>query len=166
MTGDNKDDPALAALVANVRGEPIGPLITRTEAAKEIAEALKIDHKAAMMTLYGLCATGDVRWFDDSGEIVDEDSVTIAAFAAKPVFIVADHVRHWLVEWSPDPQPKRREQVIQTLLAEGLNPPRNIQWKPFCDLVCNKCNGWLAPGKPALGFGEKQIMRIVKELRP
>ena len=89
MTGNSKDDPALAALVANVRGEPIGPLITRTEAAKEIAEALKIDHKVAMMTLYGLCVTGDVRWFDDSGEIVDEDAVTIAAFAAKPVSAIA-----------------------------------------------------------------------------
>lgn len=157
---------SIEALVANLRPQPIGPRISRHDAASEIAEALKIDHKAAIMTLYGLCATGDVRWFDDSGEIVDEDTVTIAAFAAKPVFVVADDVRHWLVEWSPQPQPKRRGQVIATLLAEGHNPPRNIKWKPFCDLVRDKCNGWLKPGKPTLGFGDKQIQRTVKELRP
>jgi hypothetical protein len=117
------------------------------------------------MTLYGRCATGDVRWVDDSGEIVDEDAVTIAAFSGKPAFIVADDLRSCLVSWSPDPQPKMREQVILTLVAEGLNPPRNIKWKPFCDLVRDKCNGWSKPGKPAFGFGDKQIQRAVKDLR-
>jgi hypothetical protein len=156
---------SIDALVADLRPQPTGPRITRHEAASEIAEALKIDHKAAMMTLYGLCATGDVRWFDGSGEIVDEDAVTIAAFGGKPAFVVADDIRACLVEWSPQPQPDRRRQVISDLLAEGLNPPRNIKWKPFCDLVCDKCNGWLSRGKPALGFSEKQIMRIIKELR-
>jgi hypothetical protein len=59
----------------------------------------------------------------------------------------------------------RREQVIQALIDEGLSPPRNIQWKLFCDRVRNECNGWLVPGKPALGFSDKQIQRVVKELR-
>jgi hypothetical protein len=81
------------------------------------------------------------------------------------VSVAADDVRYQLVEWSPEPQPKLRDQVIGKLLAEGHNPPRTIHWTPFCDLVCNKCNGWLAAGKPALGFGERQIKRAVKELR-
>jgi hypothetical protein len=54
--------------------------------------------------------------------------------------------------------------VIEKLLAEGLNPPRNIKWKPFYKKVRDECNGWI-DDRPALGFGDKQIQRVVKELR-
>jgi hypothetical protein len=133
-------------------------------AADEIARALNIPNEAATMLLLGLCATGDVRWVDGSGQIVDEDVVTIAAFRGKPVFVAADDVRHHLVEWSPQPQPTKRQEVIKVLLAEGLNPPRNIAWKSFCDRVREECNGWRKPGKPAWGFSDKQIQRLFKEL--
>jgi hypothetical protein len=80
MTGDSKDQ-ALHALVANVQGEPTGPLIAFSDAAKEIADALKIPNEAASMTLYGLCATGYVRWTDISGVIVEEGDLTVANFS-------------------------------------------------------------------------------------
>ena len=58
--------------------------ITREKAANEIAQALNnIPYEAAMLILDGLCATGDVRWVDDSGEIADEDVVTIAAYKSQ-----------------------------------------------------------------------------------
>jgi hypothetical protein len=156
---------AAAAIAARIRPQPPGPRITFDKGANEIADTLKIDYNAAIMTLYGLCATGNVRWVDVSGAIVEEDELTVANFSGKPALIDIDDVRACLVNWSPDPQPKRREQVILTLVAEGLNPPRNIKWKPFCDLVRDKCNGWSKPGKPAFGFGDKQIQRAVKDLR-
>jgi hypothetical protein len=169
MNGNGKDGLAdiLAAMAAelNSSAQPQGPRIKFSAAANEIAEALKIHYEAAAMTLYGLCATGYVRWVDVSGEIVEEDELTVANFSNKPAFVVPDDVRSYLANWSPDPQPKMREQVIQALLAEGHNPPRKIKWKPFCDLVRDKCNGWLAPGKPALSFSDKQIQRAVKDLR-
>jgi hypothetical protein len=158
-----KAQKALAKLLASKR--PIGPLLTREEAAKEIEEALRIPYEAAMTTLYGLCATGNIRWVDGTGEVVEEDQVTIAEFSGKVAYIVADDVRFQLVRWSPQPQQSQRDRVIVRLLAEGHNPPRSIKWKPFCDLVRNNCNGWLKAGAPAFGFGDKQIQRIVKELR-
>jgi hypothetical protein len=155
----------VAALIAGLKPSPPGPRITFDKGASEIAEALQIPYAAAEITLYGLCATGDVRWIDVSGAMVEEDELTVANFSGKPALIDIDDVRACLVEWSPDPQPKRRGQVISTLLAEGRNPPRNIKWKPFCDLVRDKCNGWFEPGKPAPSFGDRQIQRAVKDLR-
>jgi hypothetical protein len=134
------------------------------EAATEIADALNIKHEAAMMALYGLCATGNVRWLDDQGEIVDEDECTISNFWNKPKLVVAEDVRSSLTEWSPDPLPSKRETIIRAMIAEGLNPPRTIEWKPFCDRVRNECNGWIGK-RPAHGFGDKTIQRIVKDLR-
>jgi hypothetical protein len=146
--------------------EPIGEIISNDTAADEIARSLSIHIGAAMKVLCGLCATGDVRWVDDKGEVVDEDECTIAAFGGgkHPTYVVADDVRLWLTEWSSDPQPARKKEVIAKLMVE-LNPPRKTKWKPFCDRVRDECNGWHKPGKPALGFGDKQIQRIVKELR-
>jgi hypothetical protein len=57
-----------------------------------------------------------------------------------------------------------RDRVIAALLAEGLNPPRNKNWKEFYKLVRDKCNGWVGK-RPAPGFGDRQIQRIVNELR-
>jgi hypothetical protein len=138
--------------------------LTFSEAATEIANALNIRHEAATMTLYGLCATGNVRWLDDGLDIVDEDECTISSFAGKPALVIASDVRSFLTDWSPDPLPTKRETVISAMLAEGLNPPRNISWKKFCDQVRDKCNGWIGK-RPALGFSQKQIQRIVNDLR-
>jgi hypothetical protein len=138
--------------------------LTIDEAATEIAQALNIKHQAAMMTLYGLCATGNVRWLDDSLDIVDEDQCTISSFAGKPALVIASDVRSFLTDWSPDTLPTKRETVISAMLAEGLNPPRNISWKKFCDQVRDKCNGWIDK-RIALGFSQKQIQRILNDLR-
>ena len=158
------NEDVLNRLLVGLKEEIAPAMITRGKAAREIADALNIRYEAALMLLYGLCATGNVRWRDRSGEIIDEDAVTIAAFGDKPVFIAADDVRSHLADWSPDPQPKMRTQAILKLINEG-DTPRKIKWKPFCDLVRNACNGWRRPGVPALGFSDKQIQREVKALR-
>jgi hypothetical protein len=134
------------------------------EAAIEIANALNINDVAAEMTLYGLCATGNVRWLNDQGELVDEDQCTIGDFNDKPKLVVASDVRSFLTDWSPDPLPSKREAAIRAMIAEGLNPPRNIHWKTFYDRVRDECNGWLGD-RPAWGFGDKQIKRIFNDLR-
>ena len=144
---------------------PPSKALTFSEAADEIGKALNIEYEAATMMLYGLCATGNVRWIDNQGKLVDEDECTIAGFYCKPAHILADDVRTCLTDWSPAPQSSRREAVIAAMIAEGLNPPRNIKWKAFFKRVRDECNGWLSEGKPALGFGDKQIQRIVKDLR-
>src|SRR5262245_25577819 len=87
--------------------------LTFSEAADEIGKALNIEYEAAEMTLYGLCATGNVRWIDNQGELVDEDECTIANFHSKPAVVLADDVRSCLTDWSPAPQSSRREAVIE-----------------------------------------------------
>jgi hypothetical protein len=140
--------------------------LTFGEAADEIGKALNIEHEAATMTLYGLCATGNVRWIDNQGELVDEDKCTIANFYSKPAVVLADDVRSFLTDWSHAPQPSRREAVIAAMIAEGLIPPRTIDWKTFCNLVRERCNARLdAKGRPPFGFGDKQIQRKFNELR-
>jgi hypothetical protein len=145
--------------------EPDEPRLTFSDAATEIAHALKIEDEAAAMMLYGLCATGNVRWVDRQGAVMDEDKVTVADFNDKPAYVLAADVRYYLAEWSDDPLPRRREEVIRKLLVEGLVPPRKISWKSFYKRVRDDCNGWLGPGMPGLGFSDKQIQRLVNELR-
>jgi hypothetical protein len=157
-----RNDKIAAALIS--RKSLPGALITLGEAVNEIAATLNIPYQAAEMTLYGLCVTGGVRWSPVGGEVVELDEITADDFSNKPALIEADDIRSQLTEWSPQPQRSRRDQVISGLLAEGLNPPRNVDWKSFCDRVRDKCNGWLKPGKPAHGFSDKQIQRVVKEL--
>ena len=159
---------SVAAIVRRMKPKAKQPsnLLTFDEAAEEIAQAFNIRDEAASMLLYGLCATGNVRSLDPQGEVIDEDECTIADFNRKPAFIIASDARHWLTEWSEGPQPSRREDVISTLLAEGLNPPRNIKWKEFYKRARDACNARLdAKGRAPFGFSDKQIQRIVKDLR-
>jgi hypothetical protein len=156
---------AVAAIVGRIKTKASRRKLGFVKAATEIAQALNIKHEAAFMMLYGLCATGNVRWVDSGGEVVEEDECTIADFTHKPKLVDADDVRHWLTEWSSVPRSSRREAVIAAMIAEGLIPPRKISWKMFCKQVRDKCNGWLPTGDPALGFSGKQIQRIVKDLR-
>jgi hypothetical protein len=136
-----------------------------SEAANEIADALNIKYEAATMTLYGLCATGEVRWLNDQGEVIDEDECTIGDFNGKPKFVIASDVRHCLGRWSEGPRRSRREDVIAGLIADGVIPPDTIKWKEFYKRVRDECKGWRSAGKPAWGFGDKQIKRIVGDLR-
>jgi hypothetical protein len=158
---------SLTAIISRFKPKDAGieARLTFNEAATEIAHALKIKIEAAAMVLYGLCATGNVRWLNDQGEVIEEDECTVASFNDKPKYVIASDVRSHLTDWSSDPQPKKRENVIAEMLAEGLNPPRNIKWKPFCNRVRDECNGWLSRGQPALGFGDRQINRMVNELK-
>jgi len=156
----------LTAIVKRIKVKAaIGGRLEFGKAVNEIADALHIKDDAATMTLYGLCATGNVRWLDGEGEIVDEDKCTIAAFNRKPEFVIASDVRYFLTDWSPTPQRSGRESVIAALIVEGLNPPHNIDWKSFCKRVRDRCKGWRAKDKPALGFSDKQIQRCVNGLR-
>jgi hypothetical protein len=137
-----------------------------SKAVTEIAQALNIEDEPASMMLYGLCATGNVRWLNGQGEVVEEDECTIADFNHKPKFVIASDVRSFLADWSQGPLPSRREAVIDALIAEGLNPPRNIKWKEFYKRVRDACNARLdGKGRLPFGFSDKQIQRIVKDLR-
>jgi hypothetical protein len=156
---------ALKTIVRRIKVKrPSNPL-TIDDAATEIANALNIKIEAAMMTLYGLCATGSVRWLNSEG-VIEEDECTIGNFEGKPKFVIPSDVRSWLGDWSQGPQPSRREAVIAAMIAEGVNPPRTISWKKFCNDVRDACNARLdAKGRAPFGFGDKQIQRIVKDLR-
>jgi hypothetical protein len=157
---------AVTAIVGRMKKRASSETLNINDAAKEIAQALRIETEPATMTLYGLCATGRVRSLDDQGQVIDEDECTIGEFGNKPKHVIASDVRSFLTDWSPDPLPSKREAVIRAMIiAEGLNPPRNIEWKPFCDRVRDECNGWLPKGRPAWGFGDRHIRRIVRDLR-
>jgi hypothetical protein len=137
-----------------------------SSATSDIEQALCISNEAAAMTLYGLCATGNVRVFNGQYEVIDVEKCVMEDFERiKPIFVSRDDVRHWLTEWSRGPVRRDRDKVILTMVREGLVPGRNISWKKFCVEVRNKCNGWGAKDKPATGFGDKQIQRAVKGLQ-
>jgi hypothetical protein len=129
------------------------------EAGIEIAQALAIPDGAAAMLLYGLAATGNVRTLDDELDPIDEDKCTISELGGSIAYVSAEDVRRWLGEWSFVSQPSHREAVIAAML------PRTVPWKQFCNKVRNACGGWTTKGKPASGFGDKEIQRIVKNLR-
>ena len=158
---------AVAAIVGRMKKKASSSkTLTFSDAATEIGKALNIEHEAATMILYGLCATANVRWVDNQGKLVDEDECTIADFYSKPAFVLADDVRSYLTDWSPMPQTSNREAVIAAMIAEGHIPPRTVDWKTFCNRVREKCNARLdAKGRPPFGFSDKQIQRIVKDLR-
>jgi hypothetical protein len=61
------------------------------------------------------------------------------------------------------PQTGSRQAVEHRLIADGSGP-KDIGWKPFCNLVRDKCDGWVTirgKRKPKWGFGERQIRRDV-----
>jgi hypothetical protein len=143
-------------------------LLEFTVAVREISVALSIAYEPARMTLYGLCATDDVRAFDQQGEPVDPDVCTISDFGRMPVWVSTMDVRHHLTEWSQAPL-AFREATIEAMLRSNKIPPRGIPWKDFCNTIRDGCNGWLSKGsiakhRPAKGFSDKQIQRITNGL--
>jgi hypothetical protein len=140
-----------------------------TKAAEEIAEALNVCNEMAEMTLYGLCATGNIRSFNDQREPIDFDECTIDAFGrGPPANVAADDVKDTLAEWSPGPQSSTmRDIAIAAKLRAGMKPGRGVSWKVFCDEIRNECNGWLdeRKTKAAWSFENKTIQRKVKDLR-
>src|SRR5262249_35925419 len=97
-------------------------------------------------------------------EIVDEDEVTLAKFSGEVVFVNTTDVREQLAEWTARPQPDLLKTKIGKMIADGIVPGHNANWKAICKELRDKCNGWLGDGRPARGFGDRQIQRIFKEL--
>ena len=153
---------ALEALIARGPDTSPGVLLPWLAAETEIVEALGVTRETARMVLYGLCATANLRCFTADRQIIDIDQ---GPFEGKIAFVEADDIRHWLLQSRRSPLTKQREIVIVELLASDQLPGENIEWKAFCDLVRDNCNGWRKRGKPAWGFGDKQIKRVVNTLR-
>jgi hypothetical protein len=164
MTNRERIIQSIGARIAARRRPKAQQYLSRIVAATEIARALNISHDAAMMTLYGLCACGNLTMLNGQQEIVDIEECTIANLDASVAFVSATDLRQWLNECAPGPQASQRDAVIERLL-QTKNPPRDWYWKEFCDAVRNQCNGWRAKGKPAWGFGDRQIKSVVKQLR-
>jgi hypothetical protein len=73
----------------------------------------------------------------------------------------------WLNQ-QPLPRKGSKEAIIDRLIAEGLRPPTNIRWTPFCNLVRNAGNGWMGKGanrKPAWGFDTRTIQNYVRGVK-
>ena len=138
------------------------PRLSLSEAASELGNALRLKHEAATMTLYGLCATGNIRSLSAEGQVIEEGECTIGNF--NPAFVIASDLQSFLTDWSPDPQPQHRDAVIAEMLKDGLVPGASIPWKEFENKVRNACNGWIG-SRPARGFDHKTIYRTVKRLR-
>jgi hypothetical protein len=137
-------------------------MLSWTDAITAIAKALHLHPDAAMTLLYGLCAAG-LRAYSTEG-FIDPDTSSMNDFQ-NVASVSAEDLDDKLAEWSADPLSSgAKVAVIRRLLAKH-NPPRNISWKEFCDLVRDQGHGWFKPGRPALGFSDKQIFRTVKALR-
>jgi hypothetical protein len=140
--------------------------ISISTALTEVRGAFGISAGAAEVMLNGLVATGNVLALDEAEEVIDLDECRITELEEKPRWISATELRDWLREHSVRPMADR-DRVIAEKLRSGQVPGRNIDWKAFCDDVRDKCNGWLSKSKgtTAWGFGDKQIKRIVIDLR-
>jgi hypothetical protein len=134
--------------------------LTYGEALAEIEKEFSVASEAAMIILYGLVATSNVRCLNERGELVEEDECTIAEFGRLQLWSVpADDLRHWLSEWSP----KSIEDAITQLLRKGEKPG-----KRFYDHVRDYCGGWEMEGerrKIKRGYGDKTIERALKSLK-
>jgi hypothetical protein len=135
------------------------------KAADEIAEALNLQWEPALTLLHGPCATNLVRWLDRQGEIVDEFEYVLAKFGTEAVaFVNTTDLREQLAEWSRRPQPELLKARIVKMIADGVVPGRTRKWKEIFRELRDSCNGWLGDGRPARGFGDRQIQRVFKEL--
>src|SRR5215510_8617889 len=76
------------------------------------------------------------------------------------VMINEDDFRHWLKQQGIAPSP--RDAAVVKVLKAG-RPPNKISWKEFCDRVRDDADGWVGD-RPAFGFSDKQIRRVVKAL--
>jgi hypothetical protein len=123
----------------------------------EIVNALSIPSAVAQITLIGLIATGNVRMRD-----LDPEDCKLAD-VERAEFVSATDIAEWLREYAAPL--KERDAVIAKLIRNGANPPRTHSWKDFSNDVRNQCDGWRAKGKPAWGFGDRQIQRAVKALK-
>jgi hypothetical protein len=141
--------------------------IGQSVAEDELVQAFALPSAVASMLLHGLVATGTVRVLDNDGNVIDLDECKIWEFEGKIKSVAANELRDWIGEHSSVPQ-GHRDRLIAQKLQEGINPPRNKSWKEFYILIRDGCGGWIGNGakrKPAWGFGDKQIQRVVKDLK-
>jgi hypothetical protein len=132
-----------------------------SEAAAKIEVGLKLANEAATMTLYGLCATGNVRWLDDKQQLIEEDECTIAEFSGKPAYVVTVDVLHFLAEGVPNPKQLQayRDTLILERIHDGDRP--GIQLYEFIRGACHV--GINRKGQfDQEGFSDKQLGRIAK----
>lgn len=73
-------------------------------AQTEIRDALNIPRDAALMILFGLCATCNTRSANDTPKIIDADDITVSDLFSSLAYVDAVDVRHHLSEWSAKPQ--------------------------------------------------------------
>jgi hypothetical protein len=76
-------------------------------------------------------------------------------------------VDEWLNQ-QPLPRKGSKEATIDRLIAEGLRPPTNIRWTPFCNRVRDEGDGWTGKGakrKPRWGFQNRTIQNYVRGVR-
>jgi hypothetical protein len=145
-----------------------GDWISHGVGQDELARAFNLPPAVAEILLAGLIATGTVRALSADGP-VDLDECVIADLAGKAKRVAAGEFREWVRDNSVLPLGAGlRDRFIAQALREGLDPPRLIQWKAFCDHIRKGCNGWVGNGakrRAAWGFSDKQIQRAVKGLR-
>jgi hypothetical protein len=157
----------LTTIVERLKASQTKPTdwLAKDKAADEIAKALNLEWEPALVLLHGLCAMDRVRWLDKKGEIVDSFECVLAKFGSEAVaFVEAADVREQLAEWKTRPQPELLKAKIFQMITDGVVPGRTRKWKAIFKELRDSCNGWLSDGRPARGFGDRQIQRVFKEL--
>jgi hypothetical protein len=143
--------------------------LTFANAEQEIARALKIKREAALMTLFGLCAIGDVRVADANGEVIEEGEYMIGDIVEiRHLRVAAGDLHAWLADVSAAPQRSALKEAITRRVNAGEVPGDTITWARFCDLIRKDCNGYVRTGgkpQPSRGFGDKTIKRAVADLQ-
>jgi hypothetical protein len=165
-----KAKDVLARFVRDEKPRANGPWLDFYSAVQEIKDAFNISTDAAVMTLCGLCATAHTICRNKQGEIIEPGECPMGDLSTDkfyPAEVSQNDLRDWITAQSSAPQRKHRDAVIAEMLQDGTIR-RNTSWKDIYKLVRDRCNGWIVTGgeqKPDKGFGDKQIQRIVNQLR-
>jgi hypothetical protein len=108
------------------------------------------------------------QWFQNKGfeGVVEFTGAVGQRFTtvAQTEFGKENFRRAYEAEFGADIARPTRDREIRRRLTAGEHPGKNIEWKPFCDGVRNRCDGWISTAKakkPARGFSDKSIKRAV-----
>lgn len=158
-----KDKAALENIITNIEIKPqsqqIAIELDFLKATMTIATTLKVPNELGKLILLGLCASGEIR-YRCGDQIIEWGEIPVGEFA--PTHVCAEDLLEWFEGYGSR---STIETAISERLVSGVVPGRTISWKEFCDNVRNACNGWDAKGKPTRGFSDKNIQRIVNEIR-
>jgi hypothetical protein len=158
-------------------------------AAQEVERCLGLSPGAAQAKLRELCASGVVRsWWElpmgppvqikpsewKSRE-VDLETRVPATLKNQPASLLPGGITYIsgmsqggivvvskidLDQQIAEEDPSRDAEILRQL-RKGLNPPKDIQWKKFADVIRKQCKA--RPG--ARGFSNERIENVTKELR-